>query len=202
MKAWINQHPHFDNVVTSRVEGMHWLLRSHLKVSRLDLFEAWRLIKLALLNQLAESRSNQAKQKIRTPIELSGVLYGAVRGWVSHEVLRKVEQQRRLLFGEGSPPSPTYTSSFTRSQGLPCVHKLEILLTQGQALQLEDFHPHWHLTRKDNLRPLLEPRQRIDPITVNSALSYEALEENLAALKSSRTRDLRERLLCAANAIY
>ncbi|EGU73871.1 hypothetical protein FOXB_15618, partial [Fusarium oxysporum f. sp. conglutinans Fo5176] len=31
VKAWVNQHPHFDNVVTSMVEGIHWLLRSHLK---------------------------------------------------------------------------------------------------------------------------------------------------------------------------
>jgi hypothetical protein len=23
VKAWVNQHPHFDNVVTSRVEGIH-----------------------------------------------------------------------------------------------------------------------------------------------------------------------------------
>ncbi|KAJ0128685.1 Uncharacterized protein HZ326_28222 [Fusarium oxysporum f. sp. albedinis] len=77
VKAWVNQHPHFDNVITSRVEGIHWLLKSHLKVSTLDLFEAWRSIKHALLNQLAELKSNQAKQKIRTPIELSSILYGA-----------------------------------------------------------------------------------------------------------------------------
>ncbi|TVY74433.1 PKS-NRPS hybrid synthetase [Fusarium oxysporum f. sp. cubense] len=77
VKAWVNQHPHFDNVVTSRVEGIHWLLKSHLKVATLDLFEAWQSIKHALLNQLAELKSNQAKQKIRTPIELSSTLYGA-----------------------------------------------------------------------------------------------------------------------------
>jgi hypothetical protein len=56
VKAWVNRHPHFDNVVTSRVEGIHWLLKSHLKVSTLDLFEAWRSSKHALLNQLAELR--------------------------------------------------------------------------------------------------------------------------------------------------
>jgi hypothetical protein len=94
VKAWVNQYSHFDNVVTSRVEGIHWLLKSHIKVSTLDLFQAWRSIKHALLNKLAELRANQAKQRQRTPIELSGVLYGAVQGWVSHEALRKVEQQR------------------------------------------------------------------------------------------------------------
>ncbi|KAM5528746.1 hypothetical protein FOXYSP1_19227 [Fusarium oxysporum f. sp. phaseoli] len=54
VKAWVNQHPHFGNVVTSRVEGIHGLLKNHLKTSTLDLFEAWRAMKNALLNQLAE----------------------------------------------------------------------------------------------------------------------------------------------------
>ncbi|QLI70720.1 uncharacterized protein G6M90_00g068640 [Metarhizium brunneum] len=50
VKAWVDQHLHFDNVVTSRVEGIHGLLKSHLEVSTLDLFEAWRTIKLVSAN--------------------------------------------------------------------------------------------------------------------------------------------------------
>jgi hypothetical protein len=133
VKAWVNQHSHFDNVVTSRVEGIHWLLKSHIKVSTLDLFQAWRSIKYALLNQLAELRANQAKQRQRTPIELSGVLCGAVQGWVSHEALRKVEQQRRLLIDSASFPLSACTGSFMRSQGLPCVHKLGESIHSGPS---------------------------------------------------------------------
>ena len=80
VKAWVDTYPHFGNVVTSRVEGVHALLKSHLKKSTLDLFEAWRAIKNALMNQLGELRSNQAKQQTRSPIELSRPLYGVVRG--------------------------------------------------------------------------------------------------------------------------
>ncbi len=58
VKAWINQYPHFGNIVTSRVEGIYTLLKSHLKKSVLDLFEAWRAIKYILLNQLTELQSN------------------------------------------------------------------------------------------------------------------------------------------------
>jgi len=112
VKAWVDQHPHFGNVVTSRVEGIHGLLKSHLKTSTLDLFEAWRAMKQALLNQLAELRSNQAKQQMRTPIELSGSLYSAIRGWISHEALRKVEEQRKLLLKDNLP---SCTGSFSRS---------------------------------------------------------------------------------------
>ncbi|RKK64955.1 hypothetical protein BFJ69_g16558 [Fusarium oxysporum] len=92
VRAWVDQHTHFGNVATSRVEGIHALLESHMKKSTLDLFEAWRAIKHALLNQLSELKSNQTKQQTRTPIELSGSLYDTVRGWVSHEAPRKVEE--------------------------------------------------------------------------------------------------------------
>jgi hypothetical protein len=169
VKAWVDQHPHFGNVVTSRVEGIHALLKEHLKTSTLDLFEAWKAVKHALLNQLAELKSNQAKQQIRMPIELSGSLYSAVRGWVSHEALRKVEEQRKLLT-ENLRLLPNCTGSFSRSQGLPCVHILESLLEQNQVLQLEHFHPHWHLNRDGTPQFLLEPRQRIDPVSITSTI--------------------------------
>lgn len=119
VKAWVNQYPYFDNVVTSRVEGIHWLLKSHLKISTLDLFGAWRAIKQVLINQLAELKSNQAKQQIRTPIELSGSLYDAVRGRVSHEALRKVELQWKLIARKTPPPS---TNCSVLSQNLRASH--------------------------------------------------------------------------------
>lgn len=134
VKAWVDQHAHFGNVATSRVEGIHALVKSHLKKSTLDLFEAWRAIKHALLSQLSELRFNQAKQQTRTPIELSGPLYAAVRGWVSHEALRKVEERRKLL-GTKEPAAPSVcTGSFTRSQGLPCAHTLKSLQEQNRVL--------------------------------------------------------------------
>ena len=46
---------------------MHALLKSYLKRSTLDLFDAWKSIQLALLNQLAELHAGQAKQQLRTP---------------------------------------------------------------------------------------------------------------------------------------
>ncbi|KAI7770667.1 hypothetical protein LZL87_014325 [Fusarium oxysporum] len=165
VKAWVDQHPHFGNVVTSRVEGIHGLLKSHLKKSTLDLFEAWRAMKHALLNQLAELRSNQASQQMRIPIELSGSLYSAIRGWVSHEALRKVEEQRKLLLKENLPGC---TGAFSRSHGLPCAHTLKALQEQGQALRLEHFHTHWHLNRHGVHQLLLEPRHQPDRIAADS----------------------------------
>lgn len=52
-------------------------------------------MKQALLNQLAEVQYGQAKQQIRVPIVLSELLFGDIRGWISHEALQKVEGQRQ-----------------------------------------------------------------------------------------------------------
>jgi predicted DNA binding CopG/RHH family protein len=158
VKAWVNQHLHFGTTVTSWVKSIHWLVKTHLRSSTLDLFDVWQAIKHTLLNQLTELRSNQAKQQIRVPIELSGSLYQAVRGWVSYEALRKVEEQRKLLSKTDPLPSLTYTGSFSRSHRLPYLHTLKDLLNQSQVLQLEHFHLHWYLHRSGNSQLLLEPR--------------------------------------------
>lgn len=75
-------------------------------------------LQLALLNQLSELQSNQAKQQLRIPLELSSTLYGAVRGWVSHETLRKVEEQRKLLTKKDQSSFLTCTGVFSQVYGL------------------------------------------------------------------------------------
>lgn len=184
VKAWVDKHCHFNNVVTSRAEGIHSLLKSYLKVSQLDLFDAWRSIKNALFNQLSELQIIQAKQQSRTLLELSQPLYHAVHGWVSYDALYKVDAQRkRLLKGD----LPACTGAFTRSQGLPCAHMLLHIQEQGsQALQLQHFHTQWHLRRTDTHQLLLEPHRRFDRVTMSSRIpqsstqrepsGYEAVE--------------------------
>lgn len=40
VKTWVDQYPHFSNVVTSRGESISGLIKSRLKKSTLDFFEA------------------------------------------------------------------------------------------------------------------------------------------------------------------
>ena len=178
--AWVNQSMHFGNTATSRVEGIHALLKSYLKRSTFDLFDTWKAINLALQNQLAELQARQASQQIRTPLELSGTLYGAVRGWVSHEAIRKVEEQRKLLVKTDPPPSPTCTGTFTQVYGLLCLHALKD--RRGEPLLLEHFHSHWHLKREGSPQLLLEPRQLIEP-RVQSSLPRSSTQREPSAFE-------------------
>ncbi|KAK7595651.1 hypothetical protein V3481_002301 [Fusarium oxysporum f. sp. vasinfectum] len=154
VKAWVDKHLHFGNIATSRAEGIHSLIKSHIKTSTLDLFDTWQAIRPAIANQLKELKHIRVSQQVRIPLDISGVLFEAIRGWVSHQALRKVQEQQQLLSALKAPCS----QSFTSSHGLPCVHTLKKLEEEKKALLLEHFHPHWHLKRDiAQPQPMLEP---------------------------------------------
>ncbi|KAH7461514.1 hypothetical protein FOMA001_g19037 [Fusarium oxysporum f. sp. matthiolae] len=180
VKAWVHQHLHFEQFVTSRAEGIHQLIKSHLKHSQVDLFEAWRIIKLVLSNQLSELKANQAKQQITTPLDISGVLYGNIRGWISHEALRKVDGQRARLLKE----IPACTGVFAKTLSLPCAHNLQPLLAQGLPLQLYHFHSHWHLQRSGTPQLIVEPRKLFDRLAANSTLPSSSTQREPSAFEA------------------
>ena len=111
----------------------------------------------AITNQLKELNHIRASQQLRTPLDVSGEMFEAVHGWVSHQALRKVQEQRQLL---SAPLKSPCSQSFTSSYGLPCSHTLKKLEDARQCLLLEHFHPHWNLRRGVHRpQPILEPRR-------------------------------------------
>ncbi|KJZ69936.1 hypothetical protein HIM_10674 [Hirsutella minnesotensis 3608] len=116
--------------------------------------------KHAITNQLKELKHVRVSQQIRLPLDVSGVLFEAVRGWVSHHALRKVQEQRQLYQKPNRMPC---SQTFTSSHGLPCSHTLKKLEDEKRALSLEHFHPHWHEVQP---LPILEPRRAIDRLSL------------------------------------
>uniref|UniRef100_A0A1Y1NIF4 MULE transposase domain-containing protein n=1 Tax=Photinus pyralis TaxID=7054 RepID=A0A1Y1NIF4_PHOPY len=159
VKAWVDQYAHFGNVATSRVEGIHSIIKDYIGTSQLDLFEVWRQIKNAILNQLLELTHHQSYQQTQMPLEISGNLYSIVRGWVSLEAIRKVEEQRKLIDAENSPLSRPCTGRFTASYGLPCVHRVKALIDAKLPLALDEFHTHWRYKREGQPIHLIEPQR-------------------------------------------
>ena len=179
IKAWVNQHLHFEQYVTSRCEGIHRLIKSHMNNSQADLFEAWRIIKLVLSNQLTELEANQARQYISTPLRLSGILYSNICGWISHEALHKIHAQQERLLKECAP----CTGAFNRTLGLPCAHTLQGLLKQNQPLQLSHFHSHWRLQRSGTPQLIIEPRKQFDYLTAKSILPLMSTQREPSAFE-------------------
>lgn len=187
VKAWVDQHMHFGNAVTSRVEGIHALLKSYLKSSKFDLFDVWRIIKHAVENQLAELQATQARQQTRKQMGHAGRdLFDSVHGWVSHEAIKKVEEQRKLLIPRGptTPLSSICTGTFTKSHGLPCAHKLKAMQDQNRCLELDDFHQQWYLKRNEpRPRPILEPNRVESRITASSRIARGSTQREPSAFE-------------------
>ncbi|TVY66378.1 PKS-NRPS hybrid synthetase [Fusarium oxysporum f. sp. cubense] len=180
VKAWVDQHLHFNQFVTSRCEGIHQLIKSYLKTSQLNLFEAWRYIKLVVMNQLAELDSNRAKQQASFPLKLSGSIYGNIRGWISHEALRLVESQRSRLLHE----LPSCTGTFNRTLGLPCAHTIQPLIYDNQPLQIYHFHSHWRIQRNGNPQLLIEPAIQSSRLQATSVLPVTSTQREPCAFEA------------------
>ncbi len=188
VRTWVDQSIHFGNTVTSRIEGIHALFKSYLKRSTFDLFETWKTIQLAFLNQLSELQARQAQQQVRTLFKFSKTLYRMIYSWVLYKALKKVEKQRKLFVKD---PFPACIGTFSRIYGLLCVHILST--RQGEPLLFDHFHTHWHLMRKGTLLLLFEPRQRIEPIQARSSFprsntkrkpsQFEVVEAQIAWLR-------------------
>ena len=203
VRAWVDERLHFGNVATSRqvaygiiedgetnesprAEGIHSLIKAHIKISTLDLFDAWQAIRPAVINQLKELKYMRASQQVSIPLDVSGVLFEAIRGWVSHMALRKVQEQRQLLL---KPLKASCTRTFTSSYGLPCIHTLKTLEEEGRALLLEHFHPHWHLKRDiSQPRPMLEPRTVPDQLKQRRSQPTTSIRREPSAFEAIEAR--------------
>ncbi|KAF5230800.1 hypothetical protein FANTH_13693 [Fusarium anthophilum] len=169
VKAWIDQYPHFDIKVTSRAEGIHRLIKSHMNHSLIDLFENYKIIKQVLVNQYAELEAAQSRQSASNPsIRASRVIFGTIRGWVSHEALLLIEKQLERL--KGQEELPPCTGAFTRTMCLPCAHTIQPYLQEKLHIELSQIHSHWHLRRPGQPTVIIEPRYRFDSADVKSSL--------------------------------
>jgi hypothetical protein len=190
VRAWVDQHMHFGNMATSRVEGIHALLKSYLNTNKSDLLDARGTIKHAVENQLSELQSTQVRQHTRKPTEhLDSSLFSVLRGGVFHEAMKKVEEQRRLLENIDPPVSSVCTGTFTRPFGLPCVHKIKSLQDQHKGLHIDNFHKQWHLIRNGaQPRPILEPVRVESGIQNRPTLAQSSTQREPSAFERFETR--------------
>jgi hypothetical protein len=124
--------------------------------------------------------AEQAAQQIKYPSELHGLLFDNVRGYISHQAMRKVMKQRKLLV----PDAPACTGAFTISQGLPCAHFLEPFIQREESLQLRHFNLHWRLQRQGNPRILMPPSRVHDSITMNPTLPKTSTQREPCAFEA------------------
>ena len=130
VKCYTDKIRHYGNVVTSRVEGGHTVLKSKLGISTGDLLTVVINIDSLLRNQHQEYIIALGEAKNNTLMILKGAnttIYRDLTPYVTpFALLRIYEQYRRLA--DKSQPLPPCTQQFSTTMGLPCVHRIEVSL--------------------------------------------------------------------------
>src|SRR3954454_16536337 len=97
IRCYADQHYHFGNRATSRIEGGHSILKTYLQTSTRDLKMVLEKIELLLLNQHTQHEAAIGQAQDRTPQRLMIPIFAELIGQVTPFALLKVLQQYDLL---------------------------------------------------------------------------------------------------------
>lgn len=128
VKCYTDKIRHYGNVVTSRVEGGHTVLKSKLGISTGDLLSVVTSIDSLLQNQHQEYIIALGEAKNNTLMILKGAntsVYRDLTPYITPFALLRIHEQY-LRLSDKSQPLPLCTGKFTKTMGLPCVHRIEV----------------------------------------------------------------------------
>ena len=93
VKRCVNEHTHFSNFTTSRVEGIHAVLKRRMPNSRGNLFTSSRAIIDTLFSQITELEKKRGSQQSRSLNIKNKDLFFFVKGLVSFSAILMVDKQ-------------------------------------------------------------------------------------------------------------
>lgn len=152
VRTWTNKVLHFGNLVTSRAEGKHAVIKKWISVSSGDLRDVYKKLMLSVEHQEQEIRRALAYDRATTRIPHQQAIWAGVRRKLSHYALNKVEREVDKARHPG--PLPVCTGSFHSTLGLPCAHMIrDVLVTPPGQIRMDMFSRQWWLdqpTADDN----------------------------------------------------
>jgi hypothetical protein len=167
MRAYTNDHLHLGNTTTSRVEGIHFIVKQDLGSKKCDLLYAWDVIDKVARRQLDNLNDNQGEQKSGRKAHYQFKIFDNVRKYVSYKALDLTYAQFNMARQTGPNNEPfdytNCTGRYTKTMGLPCKCTIAQRLQAAppRPLRLEDFHSAWCLRtfREEERIPILPPRK-------------------------------------------
>ncbi|POW09386.1 hypothetical protein PSHT_09130 [Puccinia striiformis] len=140
--AWACQHPHLQNLHTSRAEAGHAYLKTFITNSTGDLLSVFKCLTLAVDAQLNSVHESIARDTIRTLVNVPKSFIPLLGCVSSFAIKECIEQYNRLV---DLDPTEECSHTVTVGLGIPCAHKIAELLENNNQLSPGDFHPQWHL---------------------------------------------------------
>ena len=162
--CYTKQYLHFGNSVTSRLEGMHSVLKKALGGCQNDLPGVIQRLEGLLEAQEHKIKARISREKMLRWPQFPGYLWSTIQGKVSQFALQTVlDECHALKLDVGSPGAPEglfrphewllgharpCSGAWQTSWGLPCPHSIARLILHGGQLQMEHFNIHWALNQR------------------------------------------------------
>lgn len=164
---WTTQTPHFGNTTTSRLEGLHAVIKAYIQSSSGDLLGVFKRLLLFWESQHQSVTQSLALQRYRRRHEANLPCFIQIREHVHDFALTLIAKEIQKLPNQaiGGVLTANCTGYTLSGLGLPCSHKLQHRIEQGEGLviYLEDLHPHWLVTDSRLEKPLL-PLPILEPL--------------------------------------
>ena len=169
--AWCNNHLHFGNEETSRVEGWHAHLKKWLQNSRSDIYTLFTSLGPWFQQSLKAYQNSKGNDLSKSPQSLQKPFFHStvriIHRYALFEVDKLLRQARQELVKRHQSPgyqTRPCTGSYRASLGRPCLHEVIRLLESDQALTPAQFHRHWHIDKEQ--APPAPPPRVLEPRTI------------------------------------
>lgn len=175
VRCWTNQVIHFGMQSTLRVEGYHRSLKRWINSSGVDLLTIYHRLEGWWELSLQAHEGAISDSFVRARVDLDRPLFSRVRLTIHNYALSQCLVQLSII------PKSACSGMFSRTTGLPCVHKLLVLKRGGISLMPSDFHVHWWIDRVQG--PVPPPAQALEPATTAQRRTEAASRKRAASHK-------------------
>jgi MULE transposase domain len=165
-KACTNSFPHFGNTTSNRAEGSHRGVKRKLPTRRLHIRSVVDIMKTYL--KYANKDHLKDVERDRTSIGrfFSQPVYHKLRYRITIFAMQKVEEHLTSFKEKDLSALPPCTGNFSRTWGVPCAHTVYSRLEAIERLEIDDFHPQWHLRKTTDFTPINPALLLRDPVIV------------------------------------
>lgn len=142
ISCYVNVFLHFGSNSNSRVEGFHKNFKQFVDTAKCHLYSIVKKIDKMIRAQKIEIKQIESREKLVVPTECQNMIFTKINRNISLYAINMILEQ--LNIADIKP----CTGLFSKSTGIPCVHKLRIILSTNLFIPISSIDRQWHLNRE------------------------------------------------------
>lgn len=192
----IKKHRNYGIRVTSRVEGLHRLVKQELKSRNASLLILFQAVQRFMERQRSKYREVHNEDGFKMPDRAdSNFLFALVLRRVSVKAVQLMQDQERIAkeaIRDGR--NGTCTHQYSQQYGLPCWHLLQEKMRAKSPIEMHEVHVHWYNNRINDSAEELRRRQQDPAIRPRrSGIANEGRRHDTSTRRDLSHDELRQR---------